>query len=234
MSETVTIAPRFNGPPGSGNGGYVCGLMASRIAGVSEAVLRVPPPLEVRLTLAPAADGVALHHGDTLIGEARPAQLDVAPPPAPSIGEARAAARRYLGLSSHRFPTCFVCGCARPAHDGLDIFTGPVEGRGMVACAWTPGADLADAQGRVAPEFIHAALDCPSYWALPRAGEITALLARLTASIDTPIPRVGEDLIVAAWHLSSDGRKHRSATALYSAEGAVIARSEALWIEPRS
>lgn len=32
-TQSVTIAPRFNGPPGSGNGGYVCGLMAERIGG---------------------------------------------------------------------------------------------------------------------------------------------------------------------------------------------------------
>lgn len=234
MSKTLTIAPRFNGPPGSGNGGYACGLMAARIDGASEAVLRAPPPLGVALTLAATADGVALRHGETLVGEARPAQLDIVPPPAPSLAQARAAAHLYVGLDHHRFPSCFVCGCLRPAHDGLEIFPGPVEGRAMVACTWTPAGDLADAQGRVAPEFIHAALDCPSYWALPRAGEIVALLARLTASIDAERPRVGEELIVAAWHLASDGRKHRSATALYNAEGAVIARSEALWIEPKS
>ncbi len=234
MRETVTIAPRFNGPPGSGNGGYVCGLMASRIDGASEATLRAPPPLGVPLTLAAAGDGVVLRHGDTLVGEARRAQLDVAPPPAPNIDEARAAARRYVGLSNHRYPTCFVCGCGRPAHDGLDIFTGPVEGRAGVACTWTPGADLADANSAVAPEFIHAALDCPSYWALPRAGEMAALLARLSASIDAPRPRVGEELIVAAWHLNSDGRKHRAAAALYHGDGRVIARAQALWIEPRA
>jgi hypothetical protein len=205
MSKTLTIAPRFNGPPGSGNGGYVCGLMAARIDGASEAVLRAPPPLGVALTLAATADGVALRHGETLVGEARPAQLDIVPPPAPSLAQARAAAHLYVGLDHHRFPSCFVCGCLRPAHDGLEIFPGPVEGRAMVACTWTPAGDLADAQGRVAPEFIHAER-----------------------------PRVGEELIVAAWHLASDGRKHRSATALYNAEGAVIARSEALWIEPKS
>ncbi|MGH6950785.1 MAG: hypothetical protein ACREH4_07925 [Vitreimonas sp.] len=233
-THSITIAPRFNGPPGSGNGGYVCGLMAARVGGACEASLRAPPPLGVPLTLDATAEGVALRDGDTVIGEARAARLDLTPPPAPSLAEARAAARRYVGLHDHRFPTCFVCGAGRPAHDGLDIFTGPVDGAAMVACVWTPGADLADAAGRVAPEFIHAALDCPSYWALPRAGEIVALLARLTASVDAPLPRVGEDLIVTAWHLNSDVRKHHAAAALYSADGAVIARSRALWIELKS
>jgi hypothetical protein len=230
----ITIAHRFNGPPGSGNGGYVCGLMANLIDGPSEATLRAPPPLETPLTLTRDDSGaVSLRDGDALIGEAKPIAFDLAAPSAPTLEQARAAAKRYAGLRDHRYPTCFVCGTGRPHHDGLDIFTGPVEGRDMVACTWTPGADLAGANGIVLPEFVHAALDCPSYWALPHAGK-PALLARLASSIDAPLPRANEELIVAAWPISSDGRKHRGAAALYTAAGVLIARSEALWIEPRA
>jgi len=235
VQRTVVIAKRFNGPPGSGNGGYVCGLMANLIDGPSEATLRSPPPLETPLTLSRDEDGaVTLRDGDALVGEARPlAHFDLTAPASPTLVEARAAAKRYAGLHDHRYPTCFVCGAGRPLRDGLDIFTGPVTGRDLVACTWTPGADLADEGGIVRPEFIHAALDCPSYWALPHAGK-PALLARLASSIDAPLPRAGEELIVAAWPISSEGRKHRGAAALFGADGAVIARSEALWIEPRA
>lgn len=230
--ETIVIDPRFNGPAGSGNGGYVCGLLARCIEGPSEATLRAPPPLDTPLTLVRTEAGVALLHGETPVAEARAAPLALAAPPAPSLAQARAAEARYLGHQDHRYPTCFVCGGLRPAHDGLEIYTGPVEGGARVAASWTPSADLADADGRLAPEFIHAALDCPSYWALPHAGK-PALLARMTASIDAALPRVGEPLIVAAWALGSDGRKHRGASALYTANGALIARAEALWIEPK-
>lgn len=234
QTQTVTIAPRFNGPPGSGNGGYVCGLMANLIDGPSEAMLRAPPPLETPLTLTHHDNGaVSLHHGDALIGEAKPIAFDLTAPAAPTLDEARDAATRYGGLHDHRYPTCFVCGNGRPLHDGLDLFTGPVTGRDMVACTWTPGPSLAGADGIVRPEFIHAALDCPSYWALPHAGK-PALLARLTASIDAPLPRTDEELIVAAWPLGSDRRKHRGASALYHSDGRLIARSEALWIEPKA
>ncbi len=232
--ETLTIATRFNGPPGSGNGGYVCGLLARGIDGPSEATLRMPPPLERTLTLTSDGATAALHDGDTLIGDANAAPLfALEPPPAPSLDEARAAAKRYVGFADHRYDTCFVCGPSRPAHDGLDVFTGKVEGRDMVACAWTPRADLADTHGVVAEEFIHAALDCPSYWALAYAGQ-PALLARLTASIDAPLPRIGEELIIAGWPIRSDGRKHWGASALYHANGRIIARTEALWIEPKT
>lgn len=234
MPQTIIIARRFNGPPGSGNGGYVCGLMAKLIDGPSEASLRAPPPLEKPLTLSKDETGVvSLHDGDMLLGEAKPIAFDLTAPPAPSLAEARAAAERYAGLHDHRYPTCFTCGTGRPLHDGLEVFTGPVDGANMVACTWTPGADLADANNIVHPEFIHAALDCPSYWALPHAGK-PALLARLASSIDAALPRAGEELIVAAWPISSDGRKHRGAAALYTANGALIARGEALWIEPRA
>ena len=52
--------------------------------------------------------------------------------------------------------------------------------------------------------------------------------------IDGDAPRIGEETIVAAWPLGSDGRKHRGAVAIYTADGDVIARAEALWIEPRA
>lgn len=233
-TETLTIAARFNGPPGSGNGGYVCGLLARGIDGPSEATLRVPPPLERPLTLSGDGVSATLHDGDTLIGEAKAApHFALRPPAALSLNQARAAQARYSGFADHRYNTCFVCGPGRPARDGLDIFTGAVEGQNMVACTWTPQADLANANGVIAEEFIHAALDCPSYWALPHAGK-PALLARLTSSIDAALPRVGEELIVAAWPIRSDGRKHWGASALYRPNGEVIARSEALWIEPKS
>jgi hypothetical protein len=38
--QTMTIARRFRGPPNSGNGGYVCGMLARHIAGAAEVTLR--------------------------------------------------------------------------------------------------------------------------------------------------------------------------------------------------
>lgn len=44
-------------------------------------------------------------------------------------------------------------------------------------------------------------------------------------------PETGAPLIVAAWHLYDDGRKHGAATALFTAEGELLAQTEQLWIE---
>jgi hypothetical protein len=228
--RTLTIDSRFNGPPASGNGGYVCGLLAREIDGPAEAALRVPPPLNKPLTLSRDGARVLLHDGAILVGEAKPATLDLTAVPAPSLAEARDAAKRYGGFN-HAFKTCFVCGAERVQGDGMHVYAGRLHNSNMVACTWIPAADLADSEGRVGSEFVFAALDCPGYWTLPGAGPVIAVLGRYTMSIDAPLPRIGEELIVAAWHLSSDGRKHKAASALYDANGAVLARAEALWIE---
>ncbi len=227
--KTVTIAAQFNGPPGSGNGGYSCGVAASFIDGPAEATLRAPPPLETPLDVHRDGERVMLMHGETLVAEARPARIDWSAPQAPTLTQAKAAEKRYRGYQHHFFPGCFTCGTARRVDDGLRIFTGPVENRDVVATDWTPSDAFADASGRIKPEFIWAALDCPTYWA--HANIERALLARLTLAIDTELPRANEPLIIAAWPLSSEGRKHTSGAALYRTDGSVIARAQALWID---
>lgn len=223
-----SIARQFNGPPDSGNGGYVCGRLAHFIDGAAVVTLRAPPPLETPIEVRRAGESVSAHIGDTLIGEAAPIKLDWHAPPAPSLAEAEAAETRFRGLSAHFFPGCFTCGTARGADDGLRIFTGPVVDRDMVATPWTPSDAWAASDGLVAAEFIWGALDCPTYWAQEHIGR--ALLARLALDI-TERPRAGETLIVAAWPVSSAGRKHSARGALYRANGDVLARAEALWIE---
>ena len=52
MSEVV-VARQFCGPPNSGNGGYVAGLMAQSIPGPATAVLRAIIPLDTALNLTP-------------------------------------------------------------------------------------------------------------------------------------------------------------------------------------
>jgi hypothetical protein len=51
MMAPLVIAPRFCGPPDSGNGGYVCGLIAGRLDGQAEITLRAPPPLATPMTV---------------------------------------------------------------------------------------------------------------------------------------------------------------------------------------
>jgi hypothetical protein len=236
MPETVTIATRFRGPPASGNGGYSAGLAAKALGGaVAEVTLFAPPPLETPLDIVRDGPEIALVHAEREIVRARAVDvlgaLDFKPPEAPSAREAKAAAKRCVGVAGeHIFPGCFVCGPERRDGDGLRIFPGALKSGDGVAAPWTPGDDLADDDGLVGKEFLWAALDCPSYFALPRAGELMALLGRMTAEVRER-PEPGEMLIAAAWAAGSDGRKHSSRSALYGADGRLLARAACLWIE---
>lgn len=224
----ITIAPRFNGPPGSGNGGYVCGLVAEAIGASASVRLSAPPPLDTPLVRSRDDEGVVrLRDGDLTIAEGREAVPTVLPPAVPTMRAAARAEEGYAGLdpARHPFPTCFVCGPLRG--DGLRIFPGPAGGHGTLACVWRPAEDLATA-GVVDPRFVWAALDCPSGFACMPPGS-RSVLATMTAILEAPISPE-RDYVVTAWPISSEGRKHRGGAAITDQHGMRVALAEALWI----
>lgn len=228
----VVIESRFNGPPGSANGGYACGLIGQHVPGPATVTLRQPPPLDRALTLEiDGGQGARLLDGDALVGDAvaAPASDLPAPPIEMDVGAAQDAATRYIGFDHTPFPTCWVCGPDRP--DGLRIFPGAVapDATTPVASPWTPAVDLADADGAVHEPHVWAALDCPSYFAL--GTPVLALLGRLTVALHAPVP-VGDPLAVIGWvPRPAEGRKHHSAAAIVDGAGVVLATSSAVWIE---
>lgn len=229
--ETVVIGRRFCGPPNSGNGGYSCGVMARLIDGPASCTLKSPPPLDRPLSIE-LNGGVVMRDGEAVVGMAEPAgapDLDV--PALPSPDAVEKASRRYIGFRSHAFPGCFVCGPQREAGDGLRIFPGRLDGSEIVAAPWSPDSSLAGPDGRIGVEHVWAALDCPTWAAFAHDGRL-ALLARMTGQVNVR-PRPGERCTILAWTLGSDGRKHRSAGALYAEDGALLAVSDTLWIEPK-
>ncbi|MFP4005072.1 MAG: hypothetical protein ACLFV8_14965 [Alphaproteobacteria bacterium] len=231
--EEIIIARRFNGPPDSGNGGYVCGRLAAFVDSTAQVTLRRPPPLETPLDITRDGVCVRLSREGELIAEAEPAPLELDVPRAPSLAEAEAAVPGFPGFENHELPTCFVCGTEREAGDGLCIHPGPVARRddGLLACPWTPAPGLADPQGLVRAEFLWSALDCPGAFAVQWAEQgALCLLGRLTARLDER-PRAGARLIVAGWPIGRDGRKRFAGTAVYTEEGRPIARASAVWIE---
>lgn len=236
MKEKLILSKRFNGPPDSANGGYVCGLLAKRIDGIAEITLRSPPPLERELTLFRDELGtLLLMDGDSVLGEGRESNLQIEPPPPPRMAAAELAAKHYPGFETHAFPTCFACGPEREEGDGLRIFSGPVHGSKMVAAPWTPHASLAEASGKVGSEYLWAALDCPSGWAvvLQNMDAIQngayILLGRLTADIHGSI-EPGQRTIACGWFDVTEGRKHFAVSAIYTEEGSLVASALATWI----
>lgn len=232
MSDhTVHIARRFCGPPQSGNGGYVCGLLGRALGTTATVRLLSPPPLEVALQLAQDEHGVLrLVEGERAIAQAMPATLDLQAPPAPTLAQAEAASARFVGRHSHPFPGCFVCGPERDEGDGLRLFPGRVDGIDMVAAPWTPAANLADERGELNTEFVWSALDCTGFFAFaPLPDGAPALLGELTARIDAPV-RAGQPHVVAGWQLGAEGRKRWAGSVIYDAGGTVLAVARATWI----
>lgn len=231
---TITIDPRFCGPDDSGNGGYVCGLVAGELDGgpggpAVAVTLRVPPPLATPLELTRGNAGATLRHGDTLVAEAAQVELDVAPVAPVSAARAEAAEADYPGLHTHPFPRCFVCGPARDRGDGLALRPGRLaDGSGRTACTWTPDPTLADDRGTVPAELVWAALDCPGGWSAEIEGR-PMVLGRMTARI-ADLPAVGERCVVMGRLLGGEGRKTWTASTVYGADGRELGRAHATWI----
>lgn len=228
-SSTLHIARRFCGPPNSGNGGYVSGLLAKEMGRPCQITLHAPPPLDTDLQLHPHENGLQLKLGEQLLGSARPYDFELDVPAPPSAQEAEEAQQRFVGIQYHDLPGCFVCGTNRDPGDGLRIFTGNVsQHEHQVAALWQPATDLAGADGTVANEYLWAALDCPGFFAVkPTSG--MALLGRYSARIEQPV-HAGETLIVSAWAINHDGRKHHAGRALFRENGERVACAEATWI----
>jgi hypothetical protein len=235
VADTVTIPARFNGPPGSANGGYTCGVVAGLLgAEVAEVSLRAPPPLECPLAVARTDERVEVRDGDELVAEAAFAelQLDAPDPLPPQEARAVSEAGRESWAAHHPFPTCVVCGPERDAGDGLRVFPGPL-GDGRFAAVWTPDDSVGDGAGHVRPECVWAGLDCPTSAPVANFAEgAPVVLARLTARIDHPVA-IGEPHAIVSWPLGVDGRKRHAAAALFDADGRMLAESRALWIELR-
>jgi hypothetical protein len=231
MTELL-VAKRFCGPPASSNGGYFCGLVAALSDRTLTVRLVKPPPLDTPMQVTRLEDGgIEVRDGETIIARARVADLIVDPPEPPSYVETLDASVKYAGFSEHPFPSCFVCGTQRARGDGMRVFAGPVAGREIVAAPWVPHMSLDNGEGKVRPEFMWAAMDCPGCFAANKSGRGNWLLGEFTAHVDRLV-HIDEPCRVVAWPLSSKGRKHEAGTALFDEDGELCGRARAVWIEP--
>jgi hypothetical protein len=249
-TDTIVIPTWANGPDASANGGWAAGLLAQHVeAPVVSVSLRVPPPLGRPLEVVRIGEGAELRDEDLLVADAAPAALSARVPRAVTgieLDAARTAMRGFPFRDRHPFPHCISCGIERgDAAPALHIHAGPLQDVVVAddsgadvrvyASAWTPGSDLAagDDAELTSVEACWSALDCPS--AAPCANpdaEHPSVLARITVELRERA-RVGEPYVLAAWQLSVDGRKQRSASALLDARGRVLGLAEALWNEVR-
>jgi hypothetical protein len=230
----LQVDARFAGPPGSANGGYTAGRLASLLpdGAVVEVTLRQSTPLEIRLDVSVADDRATLTFGGAVLADAVLAALTeevVAPVPYELATEAMST---YAGFDQHPFPGCFACGTDRPPPDGLGLRPGRVPGRpDCVATTWVPAAAQVSAvpgSGTALVETVWAALDCPGGWSADLAGR-PMVLGRMTAAVDA-LPCAGDRCVVVGRWLGAERRKTFTASTMYDADGRVLARAQATWI----
>jgi hypothetical protein len=222
----VIINARFNGPPGSGNGGYCAGVFSRAVStpsglGPTEVTLRLPPPLGVPLVVNTdstgrkaeirTTDGSLL--AETCIVEPFEATVCWVDPT-----EAAVVSAQYAGFSEHPFPTCYVCGPERA--DGLRIFPGLLPD-GRTAAPFTVPDDIG-------PELLWAALDCTGGWTVIGSDRVY-LLGRMAAIIDA-VPEPGQECVVVGARVATAGRKAMVHSTLWGPDRTVLATARATWI----
>jgi hypothetical protein len=231
-NQRILIASRFCGPPDSGNGGYSSGLLANALSQSAQCTLRKPVPIERELLIEGRPDGAVLLDNHDVVIECRAAGVELDPQPPVSFIEAEQAATNSPAMHDHPFPTCFTCGPKRTPGDGLRIFPGRLRGRdNLWGAPWVPDRSLAsDGKGDVRPEFVWAAMDCPTGFAggFPWAG--TLVTGRLAVTHLKPVEAEKPHLIVS-WSLGWEGRKSFAAAVLYTAGGELCAKAKATWIK---
>lgn len=220
----LRVPTRFSGPIGFANGGWLAGMVA-QASGFepAEVTLRRPIPLDVDLSLE---DG-RLMLDDEMLVEVREGEFTREIPEPVTLAEAADAETRTLVRSSPEYGHCMVCGVDRP--DGYRLRPGSiVDRRDTVACLWRPGSltpalDPAD----IVPA-TWAALDCPGVWTIDAPND-PMLLGRMTASIQRPVNLIDDVVVVGRTH-AREGRKMFTSTALFTADGTLLAHAEQIWI----
>jgi hypothetical protein len=245
--RTIVVARRFRGPEtddgATANGGYFCGLVAGAAprATTIEIRARAGVPLDRPLTVRGDGDTVEVLDDGALVARSAPERLPVRAPASPPLEIALEASRRFEahlddGSVRHTFPECFVCGHRRAPGDGLRIFAGPESGhgpRGRIRVAgWTPDPTFLDEDGRLRPEFVWSALDCPGGWALAGPGNTGTLQVEIREPVDGRRP-----LIVMGWRADppaprAGSRRRYAGTALFDANGRLLALGAAIWVAP--
>ncbi|MFE1169143.1 hypothetical protein [Nocardiopsis sp. NPDC058789] len=251
-APTLTIPAAFNGPDGSGNGGYSAGLLAAQLTAPGgpavQVTLRNPPPLDRPLTVEGSSqEGLRLvdptaEDRARLVAEAvtvDPLDPGLIPGGPVTVAEAEEARKRYGGLDAHPFPRCYSCGPERAAGDGLRLFAGRVRpGEGpdgvgnTVACTWEVRPEVDGGDGNAALAQVWAALDCPGGWSSDVSGR-PIVLGRFTVQV-LALPPVGSTQVVMGHLESVDGRKVHTASSLHDADGRPLALARATWIAIRT
>lgn len=240
MTTIIRVPQRFQGPTGSGQGGWTGYRLAEHMGHPATVAIRAPIPLDTDLVIVapdnnggPMADPWRLTDpaGVTIL-EATAWEPDCPHTDPVTVADAEAAHRRFPhSEEQHPVPHCFVCGI-QPGT--MAVRSGPL-GDGRFATPWTPPRWTADTDGTVDRAFVWSALDCTAAMFVGCEGGIrSSVTAQLAVEVLAPLFAEQTYALVAwngNWAAGSwDGRKRGAASAAFDADGNCVARSTSFWI----
>jgi hypothetical protein len=233
--RTITIDPRFVGPPNMTQGGYISGVLAEHLDSETvEVTMRSPTPMGKPLTLDTSSpDRVLLYDGERLLDEARPGELQLEIPKPISLEQARKASLRHV--VEMPYPDCFGCGSGRSQDNGLHLRAGPVEGRELVAIDWVPRAAAVGAEiGAPVPRpIVWASMECPIARAMElgemKKPEELIVLGRMVTRV-RELPKVGNTCFFMGWPMGRDGRKIHLGGTLHRGDGEVLVETRLTFV----
>lgn len=233
--HTVRIGGWFQGPTGSGQGGWAAHRFTQQIDEPVTTAMRAPVPLDTDLRIARGDDEWLLIDESAAnavtIMVARTWDPAFADTDAVTGVDAGAARARFSDVvSDHPVPYCFSCGVQ---HDSMNVHAGPL-GDGRFATDWRAPDWAVTESGTVDLGVLWAAIDCTSAWYVAYSNEQRSpVTAQFAVEVTGPIePDTTYSLVSwsgdhpAEW----DGRKRNAASAAFAPDGTCVARSASLWI----
>lgn len=222
------VPTRFEGAPGRAQGGYSAGMLHD--GRPRRAWFRSAIPLGTDLDVTTAGDTTTVRHEGTVVLESKP--MDSLTDPLPSVSmDAAMAGRAWAEAAGFHdlIASCYSCGSR---DDTLRTHPGRVDGGEVWAAPMTYPAWTAT-DGAVHSCHIWAVVDCaPGYAvAFEEAEPRFAFTGWLSVDIRSAI-EPGQPAVVVATAGPWDGRKRAAKSALWTAEGELIACSESFWIAP--
>lgn len=231
---TIVVPQWYQGPTGSGQGGWTSQQLAAAIGEPVTVAIKAPVPLETPMAISAADDGWRLapvDNPDHTVLYATTWQRDFATTTAVSIEDATSARARFPhAADAHPVPVCFSCGLEP---DSMHVHCGPLDDDRW-ATDWTVPAWAVDPDGAVNEGALWAAIDCTqAIYAGCDGGLRNSVTAQLAVEVLRPL-QPGATYALVAWHGTYergwDGRKRGAGGAAFDADGDLVARSSSFWI----
>lgn len=234
MADTIVIPGWSQGRTGMGQGGWSSAAFEGAIGQPVSISLKAPIPLDTPLDVTETGEGWRLANGDDVIMTAAPVTFTYASTEPVSVDDAADARSRFpcANEADHPAPGCYSCGLQA---ESMQVHPGPLaDGTGRFATDWTPPASVCGPDGIVDTNTVWASLDCISgFYVGHHPIRREALTVQYSVEIVEPL-RAGEKYVIVAWDGrwtdGWDGRKRGAASAVFDADGSLMARSDSFWV----